>query len=168
MTAPLDHKARICAELQDRLAMADEAEDVDVVALELATADLESSCIAALRAAKTCEAMADGIKSIIADNRARKERLERRADAIRAHVAWAMTEAASPKLTAPDMTVSLRQNKPSVVTTIEPDDAPEEFVRAKVTYSFDNDAIRDALDAGQSLEWAHFGNPSYAISVRTK
>lgn len=170
MNAPLSHKANIVSELVERLGDAATEDDADFLAEQLQAAgnDLQSACAAVLRSARYDEADAEAIKSIEADNRARRQRLERRSDAKRAAVAWAMQEAGLAKLTPPDMTVSLLQNKPSLVTTIEPSEAPSDYVRTKVTYSFDNDAIRAALDAGETLEWASLNNAPPSVTVRMK
>lgn len=172
--ARLTHKANIVSELVERLGEAATQDDADFLAEQLQAAgdDLQSVCAAVLRSARYDEADAEAIKSIEADNRARRQRLERRSVSKRAAVAWAMQEASIPKLTPPDMTVSLRQNKPSLVTTIEPDlsmcEAYPHFVRTKVTYSFDNDAIRAALEAGETLEWASLNNAPPSVTVRMK
>lgn len=174
MNAPLSHKANIVSELVERLGDAATEDDADFLAEQLQAAgdDLQSACAAVLRSAKYDEADAEAIKSIEADNRARRQRLERRSEAKRAAVAWAMAEAGIAKLTPPDMTVSLRQNKPSLVTTVEPDlsmcEAYPHFVRMKEVYSFDKDAIRAALDAGETLEWASLNNAPPSVTVRTK
>ncbi len=170
MNAPLSHKANIVSELVERLGDAATEDDADFLAEQLQAAgnDLQSACAAVLRSARYDEADAEAIKSIEADNRARRQRLERRSDAKRAAVAWAMQEAGLAKLTPPDMTVSLLQNKPRLVTTIEPSEAPSDYVRTKVTYSFDNDAIRAALDAGETLEWASLNNAPPSVTVRMK
>lgn len=168
--ARLTHKANIVSELVERLGDAETEDDAHFLAEQLQAAgdDLQSACAAVLRSARHDEADAEAIKTIEADNRARRQRLERRSDAKRAAVAWAMQEAGLAKLTPPDMTVSLRQNKPSLVMTIEPSEAPANFVRSKVTYSFDNDAIRAALEAGEMLEWASLNNAPPSVTVRMK
>lgn len=170
MTAPLSHKANIVSELVERLGEAATEDDADFLAEQLQAAgdDLQTACAAVLRSARYDEADAEAIKSIEADNRARRQRLERRSESKRAAVAWAMAEAGLAKLTPPDMTVSLRQNKPSLVTTIEPSEAPSDYVRTKVTYLFNNDAIRAALDAGETLEWASLNNAPPSVTVRSK
>ena len=59
MSGPLDHKARIVAELQERLGEATTDDDQDFLASQLSEAgnDLEGACLIALRNARETEAL---------------------------------------------------------------------------------------------------------------
>src|SRR5262249_1723168 len=134
--------------------------------------DLERLCITALREARNREAMAAGIKAVQDDLRVRKERLETGAETIRAAVAQAMQEAGMPKLTAPDMTVSFRAGKAPLVIEGDADqstaEAHKDFVRVKIAYAWDREAIRHALEHGETLPFARLGNPMPTLTLRSK
>jgi len=170
----IHHKARIVEELQSRLAEAMNDEDADFLATQLASeaADLEAVCISALREARQTEAYAEALKTIIADNRARKERLELRAEKIREAVIAAMASAGLPRLVAPDMTVSFRQNKPGIAFACEPDvsiaDQYGGFIKMKEVYSWDKEAVREWLDAGNTLSFAKLTNAPPSLTLRSK
>lgn len=170
MSGPLSHKANIVAELQDRLAEARE-DDADFLAEQLACAgdDLEGACLAALREARLAEAMAEGVKQIEADNRTRRQRLERRVETIRANVAWAMQEAGLPKITAPDLTVSWRMGKPPLIIDRDPNagDVEQGIATAKTTYAWDKEAVRKWMET-VPFSVARLGNPVPQIVVRGK
>lgn len=173
----LSHQSRVVSELVERLSNAVHGPDEDAeflgLQLDSAAQGLEALCLAALREAREAEAHAEALKSIIADNKARKDRLETKAEKIRAAVAQAMAEAGLPKITAPDLTVSLRQNKPQLVIDRDPtaDDLPHvgEWIEAKTTYGWNKAAVRRALEeGGMPFEFAHLTNGSASVQVRAK
>jgi len=172
MNAPLSYRANLVSELQSRLAEAMNDEDADFIAGQLVDAggDLERSCLAALREARQSEAYAEALKTIIADNRARKERLEARAEKIRAAVAQAMAEAGLPKIVSADMTVSFRMGKAPLIIDREPELADEAlgWADAKVTYTWKKDFIRKQLEAGGTSEVFRLGNPAPVLTLRGK
>ena len=47
---------------------------------------------------------------------------------------------------------------------VKPEDVPEEFT--KVEYSYDNDAIRKALDAGELLGFAKYGERGTHLTIK--
>lgn len=174
MSGHLDHKARIVAELQNRLGEATTDDDQDFLAEQLSEAgnDLEGACLIALRNARETEALVEALKSIEADNRARRQRLERRAETIRANVAWALQEAGIPKITAPDLTVSWRMGKPPLIIDGEPseDDFVFGYATAKRSFAWDKTAIRQLVES-EPDKWAfrfRLGNPVPQIVVRGK
>lgn len=176
MSAPLYHKANIVAELAERLADAVHGpdEDAEFLALQLDSEaqGLEALCLSALREARLAEAYGEALKSIEADNRARRQRLERRAETIRANVAWALQEAGIPKITAPDLTVSWRMGKPPLIIDGEPseDDFVFGYATAKRSFAWDKTAIRQLVES-EPDKWAfrfRLGNPVPQIVVRGK
>lgn len=172
MPAPLDHATRVYAELKSRL-MQDEglAEGDQTLAdtLEGAT-DLHEQIAAVLREAGVAEAYASGLDVLIDTMSERRDRLRAKRVKLRAHALWAMQEAGLTKLIAPDMTVSVRAGKPSIAYQkgFSPEQAPDAYRAMKITYRFDTDAIRAALDAGEDLDFAWIKNGEPSISVRTK
>lgn len=172
MNAPhLDHKARVVAELQSRLGEATTDDDQDFLAEQLSEAgnDLEGACLIALRNARETEALVEALKSIEADNRARRQRMDRRVETIRANVAWAMQEAGLPKLIAPDLTVSWRMGKPPLIIDREPNagDVEQGIATAKTTYAWDKEAVRKWMET-VPFSVARLGNPVPQIVVRGK
>lgn len=171
MYQPLDHKARVVAELQNRLGEATTDDDQDFLASQLSGAgnDLEGACLIALRNARETEALVEALKSIEADNRARRQRMERRVETIRANVAWAMQEAGLPKLIAPDLTVSWRMGKPPLIIDREPNagDVEQGIATAETTYAWDKEAVRKWMET-VPFSVARLGNPVPQIVVRGK
>jgi len=180
MSSPLERKAAIVAELQERVAAVFDEDRTDAEAEFLASAltdqgvDLEAMCARALREALNTEAMAEGMKSVIEANRTRKARLEQKAQTIRAAVAHAMQESGLPKITAPDMTVSFRMGKPPLIIDGDPDIlAPSWAANMREVYSWNKDAIREELKRGLTdlslgNATARLGNPEPTITVRSK
>ncbi len=172
----LSHQSRVVSELVERLSNAVHGPDEDAeflgLQLDSAAQGLEALCLAALREAREAEAHAEALKSIIADNKARKDRLETKAEKIRAAVAQAMAEAGLPKITAPDLTVSFRANKPSIAFACEPDltivDQYGGFIKMKEVYSWDKEAVLEWLDAGNTLSFAKLTNAAPSLTLRSK
>lgn len=176
MTDPrLTHRAKIVAELTERLGNAFDGTDEDAgflaSQLEAEAKDLESLCLYALREARIAKAMAEGVKQIEADNRTRRERLERRAEKIREAVAMAMAEAGLPKITSDDLTVSFREGDAPLVIDRDPteQDHYDGLATKKTVYSWDKYTLRCAVqECGEDIKFARFGNPQPSIVVRAK
>lgn len=118
-----------------------------------------------IRTAKRSEAFAEGIKTIMADNKARKERLEIRAAKLRDLASWAMLECGLSKIEESDITISRRVSNPSVVITDEAA-VPLEFCRVKTEP--DKTKIKEAMDRGEHLAFAAWSNPHPILIVHTK
>ena len=127
--------------------------------------DFKEIAVRALREAKASEAMADGMAAVIEDNKARKARLQLRAERIRAAVADAMIEAGEAKITAPDMTVSVRFGKRKVEIAGEP---TAEYLVQKTTFSPNKEKIAEDLANGKTLPFAYLGNAAPVITVRSR
>lgn len=170
MNAPLNTAVIVYNELKERLIREFEFDGDDPVILDTLDGlqDLKERLVWLAREAQRAEAFAEAIKEIIAENKERKDRFERRSDKLRALIAWAMQETGIKKIEEADMTISQRVNNPSIVTTIDPEDAPEQFRKVKTTYSFDIKTIYEELSDGKKFDWAHFGNASPSITIRTK
>lgn len=172
MSAPLTHKAKIVSELQRRLADAVSDDDADFLATALieSASDLEAVCISALREAKIAAAMAEGTKTVEAEIRARRQRLERKNETIRAAVANAMQEAGIQKIVSDDMTISMRMGKaPLIIDGDATQNHPWfRFISQKTTYAWDKEKIRAELEEGESLPFARLGNAQPVLTVRSK
>ena len=111
---------------------------------------------------------ADALKTIIKEMQDRLARLQSSADGIGRAVAHCMLMADIKNLPAPDFTASVRYSKPplSGADTLDADKLPDRFVR--ITRAVNRTAIRDALEAGETLEGVYLGNPQPTLTVRTK
>lgn len=171
----LSHQSRVVSELVERLSNAVHGPDEDAeflgLQLDSAAQGLEALCLAALREAREAEAHAEALKSIIADNKARKDRLETKAEKIRAAVAQAMAEAGLPKITSDDLTVSFREGDAPLVIDRDPteQDHYDGLATKKTVYSWDKYTLRCAVqECGEDIKFARFGNPQPSIVVRAK
>lgn len=124
--------------------------------------DFEEQCLAVLRDALRREAMAKGLGGLIEEMQARKRRLDEGAKFLRVAVLNAIQEAGVPRITAPDMTVSVGRAKPRVVIT---DEAALPDNLCQITRTPDKTAIAAALATGD-VPGAMLGNPAVFLSVR--
>ena len=132
--------------------------------------NLDELIVRAAREAKESEAMAEAIKTIIADNSERRARFLAKAEKIRAAIAHAMQDAGLPKITAPDMTISQRISKPAP-KVIDADALPEWAKIDKVVWSPNRDAIKQAFEedpAGFSCPGVIIPNVEPIITIRSK
>jgi hypothetical protein len=161
-------KARDHSNLRDRLqAEFSLADDDEALADTLeGLSDFADIAIAALREAKTREAMAEAMDAIIADNRARKDRHKAASERIRTIVAEAMMDAGETKLAAPDMTVSVRHGKPKL--SFDLDRLPEEYKVAEVVFKANRAAIQEHVDNGDVPEGVTISNSPPVITVRAR
>lgn len=160
--------------LKERLALAYNLEDDDEALLSTLQGELPLTdvIVKMVREAKQAEAFAEGLKTIIADNQARKRRFEDKAEKLRGLAAWAMGEINMTRLQEADVTVSMRMGKPTLVIDAveEPGPMDRPYITMKEVYSWSKVALRDAIEAGNddALAIAHMSNPKPILTVRTK
>lgn len=128
--------------------------------------DFLDLCAAALREAKAREAMAEGLNGLITDMQTRKARMEHGAERIRQIVAEAMLEAGERKITAPDMTVSVRDGKPKLSFDI--DRLPDRYKTPVTTFKPNKEAIQKAVDHGDVPEGVTISNGGPVLTLRIK
>ncbi len=128
--------------------------------------DLREILAEVLRSALDDEAMLQGLTQRIADMRTRHERLEERARRKRRMVLTAMVDADIPKLTAPDLTASVRQGAPTLEIGAE-DRIPAAYWKPQPS-KLDRQGVLAALKAGVVIEGAALLPPQPQLSIRTK
>lgn len=127
--------------------------------------DLDQQCLAVLRAAIEREAMAKALGELIDGMTARKRRLAEGAQTMRLAVLHAMQEGGLPKLSGPDMSVSVGRGKPKLIV-VNADLIPAEFMR--VTREPAKAEIAKALANGQDVPGATLGNVVPFLTVHTQ
>jgi hypothetical protein len=172
MHAPLSTDVKVYQQIKERLIRDYALGEDDQALIDTldGCSDLKERITALARKANERKYLAAGLKALIDDQKARLKRLEEGEEKLRDLVAWAMSEAGIDKITAPDMTISQRMGaKPLLIDPIDPEKyAGSDYVREKVTYSFDRDAIKRAMNEGAVIPWARFGNPAPVLTIRTK
>ena len=119
-----------------------------------------------IRSAIEDAAMAKGLKGLLEELRGRLERLERRADKKRELAQEAMEQGGYEKLTQPDFTASLRQNRASL-TIVDEAEIPEDFWLPQPP-KLSRTLLRDELERGVSVPGALLGNAARSLSVRIR
>ena len=168
---PLDVSRAVALhkEISDRIATAFSlAEDdpflIDTVQGE---SDLEAALAKVIREAKQIEAMAGGIDDILDAAKARQTRMRETVERLRSIVAWAMDDTGLKKITAPDMTLSVRPGRQKLVIDDE-SLLPPALTKVETKTKPDRDAIAAALDLGQTVLGARFANGSTVLTVRVR
>lgn len=165
----LTRELSIFQTLKQRLASLEELSEDDPVILDTAAGEckIEEILAGLIREARYAEALAEGMKTHLAETKSRYDRLVRKADHLRAIAHWGLCEAGLQKIAAPDFTVTRSQGRPSVVLTEKDSQKiPDDFVR--ITREPNKSAIRDALLSGKALPFAFMSNPEEILTVRAK
>lgn len=164
---PLDFARAQHHALRKRLLADDPDLDEETLADTLeGLTDLHEIIAAILRAALTDEALASGLKARICDMQERQKRLAERADKRRQIARETMIEAEIKKITAPDLTVTLRPGTPGLAV-VDESAIPEPYWEARLP-RLNRQALLADLKQGQVVSGALLSNPQPVISVRTK
>ena len=110
-------------------------------------------------------ALSNALSMTIDELKARKERFERRDQAMRHLMFSAMQWADLRRAELPEATLSVRNGTPKVVI-VDEQSIPAEFFRIK--REPDKTLIRDALNALENVPGAAMSNAEPVLSVRTK
>lgn len=128
--------------------------------------DLREMLAEVLRSALDDEAMLSSLALRIADMRARHDRLEERARRKRRLVLTVLIDAEIPKLTAPDLTASVRQGAPTLELIAE-ECIPAAYWKPQLP-KLDRQGVLAALKAGVVIEGTALAPPQPQLSIRTK
>lgn len=145
-----------------KLGFPDETEETlaDTIAGET---QLDAAILTVLRAAIEREAFADTLGRMMDTMTVRQRRLAEGAQALRRAARDAMIEGGLPKLTAPDMTASVRDGKPKVLVT-NPAAVPDDY--CEFERKIHKREIGDALAAGKDVPGATLANGEPVLTVR--
>jgi hypothetical protein len=128
---------------------------------------LDDTIAAVLREAGAREAMAEGLKDLIARMTQRKQRLEVTAERLKHAALWATQEAGlPPKISAPDFMASIVTPKHGKVIITSQAALPDQYIRRKVEENPDKKAIGEALGRGEMVPGAELGNPEPHWTIR--
>jgi len=153
--------------LKERLRAEDPSLDEQTLADTVeGLADTHEILMAILRAALADEALATGLKGLIADMEDRRDRLQDRAAKRRAIVKEAMVELDIKKLQAPDFTASIRAGFPSLVV-IDEKDIPSIYWEPRDP-KLDRATLVADLKQGKDVGGATLSNPEPVLSVRVR
>jgi len=112
---------------------------------------------------REANSMAAAIKARIDDLSARKQRAERRKEAMRSLMFKVMKAGSLPKVQLPEATLSIGK-KAAAVEIVDESALPKWAVR--VSYSPDKAAIKERLAAGKKVKGARMGEVGEQLSVR--
>ena len=134
--------------------------------LEGAT-DLQELIAGIVREAGAAQAMAKGLAELIDLNIKRKQRLEHRNETLRKIALRAMEETGLLKITAPDMTITVSQGRPTLMVTDEAA-VPDEL--CKITRTPKKKEIGEFLASGEFefITYAMWSDPQPILTVRRK
>jgi hypothetical protein len=121
---------------------------------------------AIVRSALLDESLQAGLKSRMADLRARLTRFEDRSAKKRRLVVEAMIDAGLAKLEQPDFTVSVRAGPPALLVVTE-EDIPLQYWTPQPP-KLNRQAVLNHLKLGEEIPGVQFGNREPILTVRTK
>jgi len=128
--------------------------------------DLHEILAAIVRAALADEALATGLKGLIAEMQERLERLQERAAKRRQIVKDTMVELDLKKLTAPDFSASIRPGMPALLV-IDEAAVPSIYWEPREP-RLDRQGLLAELKQGAEITGVALSNPEPVLSVRTK
>jgi hypothetical protein len=128
--------------------------------------DLHEIIAAIVRAALDDEALVLGLKDRIGAMQGRLERLSERAQKRRQFARELMVETDIKKITAPDLTVSIRPGSPALVV-LDEGAIPAPFWEPRDP-RLNRQALLAELKQGASIAGTALSNPEPVLSVRTK
>lgn len=162
------NEVRTWQTLRERIIAQYELEESDPVLID--TLDGETSLNDRIGkialSAREDEKMAEACEDLAKQYKERATRIERRAKYKRNAIAWAMSETGQTKIPFPFMTISMRMGSPKLII----DDAKLSpgYLKTKVTYSADREAIQAAIDTGNVPDGVEISNAEPILTMRVK
>jgi len=123
---------------------------------------LNEDIVAVLRNALEREAMGKALGELIDGMTARRRRLDEGARSLRAAALQAMQEGGIPKLSAPDMTVSVGHGKPKIIV-IDEAEIPDDLCR--IRREPNKTEIAKALAEGRDVPGVERGNATSFLTI---
>ena len=168
MQSPLSFSVQAYNLLKERIIAIHGLEEGEEALLDTmeGESDLPKLIASVLRKSREDGAVVKALDDLIEGMKARKARIETRADKLRQAARDAMQEAGLPKVMAPDFSasVSLRASAPLIDDALLPDD----FRMAVITYKSDRGAINCALENGATIPGVTVRNPQPILTIRGK
>ena len=166
-TSPLSAELHRYNLLRERLAATFPDLDEETARDTLEGMSTLNELIAALvRSALLDESLQAGLKSRMADLRARLTRFEDRSAKKRRLVLEAMSDAGLSKLEQPDFTVSVRTGPPALMVVTE-EDIPSPYWTPQPP-KLNRQAVLNDLKIGEEIPGVQLGNRESVLTVRTK
>jgi hypothetical protein len=128
--------------------------------------DLAEIVTAIHRMTEDAKALRDGTQERLDDLTARRNRFKQRVEFGRELILKILNAADIKKLELPEVTVSLRNNKPHLLGDVDPNLLPDELV--KITRAIDRAKVREAIEAGQEVEGFVLSNAPPSLLVKVK
>ena len=107
-----------------------------------------------------------GVQSRIGELEARAERFNRRGVLIREMIFRVLESANLKKVELPEVTLSLRNNRPHLVGDADPMRLPDDL--CKITRSINRGKIREAIENGHPVEGFALSNSAPSLVVKVK
>ena len=124
--------------------------------LEALEGDIKEKAVAVAAFTRNLDANADAVREAAKQMLSRADRIEKRAENIRAYLLFQMQAASISKIECPWFTLAVRKNPPSVVVDDEALIPPEFIVQPPPPSARpDKDAIKRDLRAGTEVPGAH-------------
>lgn len=119
-----------------------------------------------VRRIENAKGLAAGTSERLAELKARKDRFERREEALRQLAFKVMDAASLPKIELPEATLSLRTGQPALVGETAPEQLPDEL--CKIKREANRTKIKEELKAGRTVPGFSLSNPAPYLTIRIK
>ena len=128
--------------------------------------DLHEVVASVVRAAKTDEALAEGLRGYLKDLRERLDGLKERARRKREMARNAMVQADLETIRAPDFTLSVRAGAPALVV-VDEEAIPEEYWVSQ-SPKLDRQGLLSDMKRGRAVAGVALSNPEPVLNVRVR
>jgi hypothetical protein len=118
------------------------------------------------RMTEDAKALRDGTQERLDDLTSRRNRFKSRVEFGRELILKILNAADIKKLELPEVTISLRNNKPALIGDVDPGLLPDELV--KITRAVDRAKVREAIEAGNVVEGFTLSNAPPSLLVKVK